>query len=83
MPKKRGETGQYVETVGPDDVLEIFDRLDGPPVVTSADIADMTGLSPDSARRKLEVLKQRGDVDSRRTAGRVLYWRTSDVGEDP
>lgn len=76
MPKKRGDAGQFVETVRPDDVLEVFARVDGPPVVTSADVADLTGLSRDSARRKLEELKQRGAVDSRRSAGRVLYWRT-------
>jgi biotin operon repressor len=79
MPKKRGDTGQYVETVGPTDVLEVFDHVDGPPVVTSADVAEQTGLSRDSARRKLEELKQRGSVDSRRTAGRVLYWRTDNA----
>lgn len=79
MPKERGDTGQYVETVGADDVLEVFDRVDGPPVVTSADVADLTGLSRDSARRKLEELKQRSTVDSRRTAGRVLYWRTDNA----
>lgn len=79
MPKERGETGQYVETIGLDDVLALFDRVDGPPVVTSADIADMTGLTRDSARRKLNELQDRGDVDARRSAGRVLYWRTNDV----
>lgn len=83
MPKRRGETGQYVETVALDDVLDAFGQVDGPPVVTSADVADLTGLSRDSARRKLEELEQRGDVRSRKTAGRVLYWRHRDeVSED-
>lgn len=83
MPKQRGETGQFVETVTLEDVLEVFDEVEGPPVVTSADVADATGVSRDSARRKLEELEERGEVDSRRTAGRVLYWRTADVRGDP
>lgn len=83
MPKQRGETGQFVETVTLEDVLEVFDEVEGPPVVTSADVADATGVSRDSARRKLEGLEERGEVDSRRTAGRVLYWRVADVRADP
>ena len=78
MPKERGDTGQYVETVTLEDVMDVFDRVAGPPVVTSADVAEETGLSRDSARRKLETLRDRGEVDRRRTAGRVLYWRMSD-----
>lgn len=83
MPKQRGETGQFVETVTLEDVLEVFDEVEGPPVVTSGDVADATGVSRDSARRKLEELQERGEVDSRRTAGRVLYWRVDDVRGDP
>lgn len=79
MPKERGDTGQYVETVTLEEVLEVFDCVDGLPVVTSADVAEETGLSRDSARRKLETLRDRGEVNQRRTAGRVLYWRVRDV----
>lgn len=74
MPKERGDTGQYVETVALEDVLAVFDAVDGPPVVTSADVAEETDLSRDSARRKLDTLRDQGRVDRRRTAGRVLYW---------
>lgn len=83
MPKQRGDTGQYVETVTLEDVLEVFDRVDGPPVVTSADVSEETGLSRDSARRKLETLRDRGEVDRRRTAGRVLYWPVDGVDVRP
>ena len=82
MPKERDEMGRYVESATLDDVLNVFDRVAGPPVVTSGDVADATGLSHDSARRKLETLVDQGRVDSRRTAGRKLYWRTSDVNEE-
>jgi hypothetical protein len=76
MPKERGETGQFVETVTSEDVLDVFDGVDGPPVVTSADVADATGLSRDSARRKLSGLFDEGRVGRRESAGRVLYWLT-------
>lgn len=79
MEKKRDDSsGRYVEKATLDDVLQVFDAVDGPPVVTSADVADATGLSRDSARRKLETLHDRGRVEKRKTAGRVLYWRTGD-----
>jgi hypothetical protein len=49
-----------LEGVGPglrvsrlEDVLEVIDPVAGPPVVTSADVAEETALSRDSARRKL------------------------------
>lgn len=82
MSKERDETGRYVESATLDDVLNVFDQVAGPPVVTSGDVADATGLSHDFARRKLETLVDQGRVDSRRTAGRKLYWRTSDVNEE-
>ena len=82
MPKERGDTGQFVETVTLKDVLEVFDTVEGPPVVTSGDVADETSVSRDSARRKLEELQERGDIGSRRTAGRVLYWRVDDPTEE-
>lgn len=80
MAKERNDaTGQFVEKATLDDVLAVFSAVDGPPVVTSSDVAEATGISHDSARRKLEELAERGRVDSRKSAGRVLYWRTEDA----
>lgn len=81
MTAERNESGQFAEVATLNDVVEAFDSVDGLPVVTSRDVADATGLSQDSARRKLETLVDRGDVDRRTTAGRVLYWRVDDVAE--
>jgi len=76
MSKERDDrSGRYVEKATLDDVLKTFDAVDGPPVVTTADVADETGISRDSARRKLETLRDRGRVEKRKSAGRVLYWR--------
>ena len=74
MSKERNESGQYVEKATLADVLATFDTVEGPPVVTSADVAEATDLSRDSARRKLETLRDPGRVAKRKTAGRSLYW---------
>jgi len=66
MPKKRNNDGQYVKTATLEDVGAAFGAVDGPPVVTTADVADETGLSRDSARRKLERLRERDEVARRR-----------------
>lgn len=75
MGRERNERGRYVQTVTLADVLGVFEAVSGP-VVTSGDVADQHGCSPDSARRKLAALEDRGLVESRRTAGRIVYWRT-------
>jgi len=74
MPREHGESGEFVETVTLDDVLGVFDHVDGP-VVLSADVADTLGCTTETARRKLQRLHDRGDLDRRKVARRVLYWR--------
>jgi biotin operon repressor len=75
MSRERTDTGRYVETVTHDDVLGVFELVRGP-VVTSGDVADALDCSRETARRKLRELKERGVVDHRKTAGRVVWWRT-------
>lgn len=74
MPRERGDKGQYVETVDQRDVLDVLDAVNGP-VVTSADIADQLGVSTETGRRKLQSAESDGALSSRKTAGRVVYWR--------
>ena len=75
--KRRGDGGEFVETVGPDDVLAVFDDVPGP-VVTSADVADALSCSDETARKKLDALVEEGRVKKRTSAGRNLYWLTDD-----
>lgn len=70
---ERGDTGQYTETVTLDDVLGVFEAVEGP-VVTSGDVAGTLDCSPETARRKLRTLEEQGHVASRKTAGRVVWW---------
>jgi len=77
MSRERNDTGEYTETVTLDDVLSVFDAVPGP-VVTSGDVADAVECSRETARRKLHGLEARGDVMSRKTAGRVVWWLVDD-----
>ncbi len=77
MSREREETGRYTETVTLDDVLGVFETVDGP-VVTSGDVADALACSRETARRKLRTLDAQGRLASRKTAGRVVWWEADD-----
>jgi DNA-binding Lrp family transcriptional regulator len=72
------KTGDFVETVTLDDVFGVFAAVDGP-VITSADVADALGCTPDTARNKLAELHREGRINQRKTAGRIVWWRSDDV----
>lgn len=73
MSREREDTGRYTETATLDDVLDVFESVEGP-VVTSGDVAEALDCSRETARRKLRTLEERGRVASRKTAGRVVWW---------
>jgi len=74
MPREQGDSGEFVETVPPEDVLDVFDAVDGP-VVLSADVAEYFDVTRETARRKLQILYDRGTLDRRKVSRRVIYWR--------
>jgi len=80
MSRERGDAGRFTETVTLDDVLGVFEAVEGP-VVTSGDVAETLDCSRETARRKLRTLKGQGSVASRKTAGRVVWWIVDD--QDP
>lgn len=86
MSRERGDSGRYTETVTLDDVLGVFETVEGP-VVTSGDVAEALDCSRETARRKLRTLGAHGRVSSRKTAGRVVWWmvdgQESNRGIDP
>jgi len=86
MSREREDTGRYTETVTLEDVLGVFETVDGP-VVTSGDVADALECSRETARRKLRTIEAQGRVASRKTAGRVVWWvvaeHASAGGVDP
>lgn len=82
MPRKRGDGGAFVENTSHDDVLAVFDDVEGP-VVTSGDVADALGCTRETARRKLNELHDRGRLGKRKTAGRVVYWKLAVADPSP
>ena len=70
---EREDTGRFTETTTLDDVLGVFEVVAGP-VVPSGDVADALECSRETARRKLRTLEADGQVASRKTAGRVVWW---------
>lgn len=77
MVRKRGDSGQFIESVTHEAILEVFDHVEGP-VITSADVAEILDCSSDVARNKLGELYEEGRLDRRKTAGRIIYWRPED-----
>ena len=73
MDRERTDTGEFIQTVTEARVLGVFDVVEGP-VVTSGDVADQLGCTPEAARRKLNELHRAGTLGRRRTAGRLVYW---------
>jgi len=84
MSKERDHgSGRYVEKATLNDVLDAVGAVDGPPVATTADVADATGISRDTARRKLETLRENDRVERRQSAGRVmLYWPADESSDE-
>ena len=82
MSRQRDDRRQYTEQVSLEDVLGVFDTVEGP-VVTSGDVAAATGCSGDTARRKLETLYQQDRLGRRKTAGRVVYWKRDGADLNP
>ncbi|WP_241431541.1 hypothetical protein [Natrialba hulunbeirensis] len=80
MPREHGDSGTFVETVSLEDVLGVFDVVDGP-VILSADVADELDCSRETARRKLQALYERGDLERRKVSRRVVYWEADVTAE--
>jgi len=73
--RERTDSGQFVETVTLENVLDVFNQVRGP-VVTSSDVADSLECTTEAARQKLIRLYDQDKVDKRKTGRTVVYWRT-------
>lgn len=79
--RPRTDEGRYAETVTPERVLGVFDRVEGP-AITSSDVATALSCSTEAARQKLKLLHERGGVRRRKTGITVLWWRVDETGND-
>lgn len=82
--RERDDQGRYLADVTPEDVLGVFDSVEGPAITTS-DVTDLLDCSREVARNRLNDLVD-GGVVARRKSGRVvLWWRVEsrDESENP
>lgn len=78
MPREHGDSGEFVQTVTEQEVLDVFNHVRGP-VVLSADVANQLDCSRETARRKLKTLYDDGELDRRKVSRRVIYWRETSL----
>lgn len=55
MVRERSESGEFIETITPEAVLSVFDRVMGP-AITSADVSNELDYTTEAARQKLRRL---------------------------
>ncbi|WP_229770543.1 hypothetical protein [Halorhabdus sp. CBA1104] len=77
----RDEDGQFADSIEAADVLAVFDAVDGP-VVTSTDVADVLGISTESARQHLNEQVSDGALRRRKTGRTIVYWRIGTTVDD-
>lgn len=70
----RDDSGQYVAEVTVEDVLGVFETVEGP-TITTTDVVNALGCSREVARRRLSELAGRGMVERRKSGQVVLWWR--------
>jgi hypothetical protein len=72
--RERDDDWRYLADVTPDDVLGVFDSVDGPTITTS-DVVAVLGCSGEVARTRLNDLVECGLVERRKSGRVVLWWR--------
>ena len=78
---EQGDGGRWQARVTPEDVLDVFESVAGPPVITSNDVASSLDCSGDTARNKLNTLYGQRRVDKREAGRTTLWWRAADFEE--
>ena len=77
MARERDDSGQYVETVSLDAVLDVFEQVAGP-IITSGDVAAALDCTTEAARQKLLQLHEDGELGKRKAGRTLVYWRLDD-----
>jgi predicted ArsR family transcriptional regulator len=69
--RPRGEGGEYVEEITPDDALAVF--TDHEPL-TAKEVAEELSVVRRTAYNKLDALKERGDLRKKKVGSRAVVW---------
>jgi predicted ArsR family transcriptional regulator len=75
--RERTETGEFVETVTPDRVLDAV-ATHPDPTVTAREVGEAIDCTRDAARKKLIQLHERGAVERKKVGGRSVVWWLTD-----
>jgi predicted ArsR family transcriptional regulator len=73
MARDRTESGEFIETITLERVVDAIHEVEGP-IVTTRDIADILECTTEAARQKLITLTEQGRVDRRKVGGRAVVW---------
>ena len=75
--RERTKTGEYVETVTPERVLDAM-ATHPDPTVSAREVGEALGCSTDAARKKLTELHEQGRVERKKVGGRSVVWWLTD-----
>ncbi|WP_132058302.1 helix-turn-helix domain-containing protein [Halorussus amylolyticus] len=73
MKRERNESGEYVEQVTPDAVLDVFETADLP-VLTATEVSEELDCSRASAYNKLEQLVAQGEIQKKKVGARAVVY---------
>lgn len=73
MERERTQQGQYAEKATEEVILEIF-ALTSDPVLTAKEVAKELDVSGETARRKLNELHERGEMERKDVGSRAVVW---------
>lgn len=73
MKRERDATGQYVEQVTPDQILNVFDQADVP-VLTATEVSEAIECSRPAAYNKLEALAESGVLHKKKVGARAVVY---------
>lgn len=78
MDRKRNESGQFVEEITLEEVIDVIQTSESP-IVTAKEVGERLECSAEAARQKLLALRDQGIIDRRQVgAGAVVWWLTTD-----
>lgn len=69
--RPRGEGGEYVQEITPEDALAVF--TDNEPL-TAKEVAEELGVVRRTAYNKLSDLEERGDLRKKKVGSRAVVW---------
>lgn len=73
VSRERDESGQYVEEVTPEQIVEVF-RAAEVPVLTAREVAEQVDCSRSAAYNKLESLVEEGRLRKKKVGARAVVY---------